>query len=213
MDRADRRRLIRAALREQVKAGHHLGSEPQMHFIVASMNKANDAIKKYGATHLISINDRGSRTFQSRLDGSRHLTVHFEDTEKYDEFDAPTLSAVQQILHFARSIPEDSTVVVNCHAGMCRSTAVALGLAAQRYGLEALEDSATKMVDQRPIACPNRLVAHLFDLALETNGELLAIAERISNKYMLESHLIQWDQGYVLPPKDAVIKTEDDEHA
>lgn len=182
-----------------------------MHFIVASMNKANDAIKKYGATHLISINDRGSRTFQSRLDRSRHLTVHFEDTEKYDEFDAPTLGAIKQILHFAKDIPEDSTVIVNCHAGMCRSTAVALGLAVQRYGLEALEASATKMVEQRPIACPNRLVAHLFDIALNTNGELLAVAERISGKYMLETHLLQWDQGYVLPPRDAVIKHSDDQ--
>lgn len=182
-----------------------------MHFIVASKTKANDVIKKYNATHLISINDRGSRTFQSRLNPDRHLTVHFEDTERYDEFDAPTLGAIQQILAFASRIPADSTVIVNCHAGMCRSTAVALGLAVQRYGLEALEASAIKMVDQRPIACPNRLVAHLFDLALGTNGEILAVAERISDKYMLDTHLKQWDEGYVLPPIEAVLKSPDDQ--
>lgn len=181
-----------------------------MHFVVASRTKANDAIKKYGATHLISINDRGSRTFQSRLDRSRHLTVHFEDTEKFDDFDAPTAGAIQQILDFAKHIPADATVIVNCHAGMCRSTAVALGLAVQRYGVEALEEMAGKMVEQRPIACPNRLVAALFDAKLETGGAILKIAERISNKYMLDTHLIQWDEGYVLPPELEWLKPSDD---
>lgn len=184
-----------------------------MHFKVSSMAKANKRIKEFEATHLISINDPPQRTFQNRLQPDKHLTVHFEDTEDYQEWQAPTLAHIRQILNFAESLPKDTNVIVNCHAGMCRSPAVALGLAAHRYGLEALPAAAIAMIEQRPSACPNRLVAHLFDLALGTNGEILKIAEDISNKYMLDTHLLQWDKGYVLPPREEVVELSDDQSA
>lgn len=180
-----------------------------MHFKIASKNSANDSIKKFGATHLISLNDPPQRTFQNRLQRNNHLTVHFEDTEDYASFNAPKLRHIREILAFGATIPRDAVVIVNCHAGMCRSTAVALGLAVQRYGVDALPRMAKAMVEQRPHACPNRLIAHLFDLALGTNGEILKIAEEISNKYMLDTHLAEWDKGYVLPPKEDLVEHTD----
>lgn len=172
-----------------------------MHFKISSMAKANKRIKAFEATHLISINDPPQRTFQNRLQPDKHLTVHFEDTEFYDEPSAPTLAHIEYILAFGATIPENETVVVNCHAGMCRSTAVALGLAVQRYGLEKLPEAAAAMIEQRPQSCPNRLVAHLMDVALGTNGEIFKIACDISDRYMIKTHLITFDQGYLLPPR------------
>lgn len=173
-----------------------------MHFKIASKNKAHDAIKKYGATHLVSINDVNSRTFQNRLPRAQHLTVLFEDTENYADPHAPILADIRRILEFASRIPKEDTVIVNCHAGMCRSTAVALGLAVQRYGVEHLDEMTAAMLEQRPQSCPNRLVAHLFDVALGTNGEILAAARKVSDRYMLDAFRDRYNKGCVLPPEE-----------
>ena len=88
----------------------------------------------------------------------------------------PTLEHIKQALSFARKT--DGPLLVHCRAGVSRSTAIALAIAADRLGA-GNEWQACKWLKQIcPKAQPNELIVFLVDQLLNSNQILMRETKR-----------------------------------
>ncbi|MDM8559620.1 hypothetical protein [Candidatus Parabeggiatoa sp. HSG14] len=78
---------------------------------------------------------------------------------------------IQDILEFTALLQSTDKLLVHCHAGVSRSTAVACGVLCQ-HGLTPIE-AVKHVVSIRPQAFPNRLILRLFDEILGLKGDLI----------------------------------------
>ena len=109
-----------------------------------------------------------------------HHREYFDDI--CDELDwgrEPRQEHIERIIHFVRSLPKNSRILVHCHAGISRSTATGMGvlMALGWNETEAQEHIITHHPDDRPL-WPNALILRHFDallgsrLAETINGHL-----------------------------------------
>lgn len=162
-------------------------------FTVCGKSEVKKTVKRFGATHLITMLDVGDRIFRPpRIPAANHLVLNFEDEEDADKWAAPTIEHARCILEFGRRLPEDARVVVHCFAGACRSTSSALALWLQANGTDKLEEGAAWLQADRPQACPNMLLARHFDELLGMEGRLLKECDQIGadtmNRWWKENH-------------------------
>jgi len=68
----------------------------------------------------------------------------------------------------------DKKLLVHCHAGVSRSTAIALAIIAERFGAGREIQALQEILRLRPEAVPNLHVVALADALLKCNGRLLA---------------------------------------
>jgi len=113
----------------------------------------------------------------------------FHDIEYKHEF-SPTQEQVNEILKWTYGIlhHENHTLLINCEAGISRSTAIALSVMAQ-HGMPPSE-AMKYLLKIRPLAHPNRLMLKYADWYLGFNGELIAIGEEIRNGHEFH-HLLE----------------------
>lgn len=106
-------------------------------------------------------------------DPKNHCLELFHDAEITDGkgFVLPEEAHIKRILQFTSKIEDDDNVLVHCHAGLCRSTAVAF-LALIQHGETAVK-AMEKVIDVRSQAWPNMLIVELGDIELKMNGELI----------------------------------------
>lgn len=110
--------------------------------------------------------------------GEGHQKFLFDDleSEKHESHrpghrHAPTMRDIMNVLVFTDTFTDDDRVLIHCHGGKCRSTAVAM-LALVQHGMD--HDEAIAMVTEaRPILWPNKLIIRLGDIALGQNGALI----------------------------------------
>ncbi|MGY3581921.1 putative protein tyrosine phosphatase [Bradyrhizobium sp. USDA 4341] len=128
---------------------------------------------------IISIEDVGAEEgrsfrFPDQLQRARpaHLRLVFDDIDEAAEgYVGPNTEQVRQALAFARE-HHDQRLLVHCHSGQCRSTAIALGAIAERFGPGREADAIATILRIRPIAAPNLLVLEHVDRELGRNGAL-----------------------------------------
>jgi len=94
------------------------------------------------------------------------------------EFKLATLEQIQDILEFTAPLQEGNRLLVHCHAGISRSTAVACGILCQ-HGLSPRE-ALKQVILLRPTAFPNRYIISLFDQLLDLKGELIEAVDNIN---------------------------------
>lgn len=82
-----------------------------------------------------------------------------------------TSNEMKDILEFTRSLKSTDKLLVHCHAGISRSTAVACGVLCQ-HGLTPTE-AVKRVLFIRPIAFPNKHILTLFDELLGLSGQLV----------------------------------------
>ena len=156
-----------------------------MQTIVTHKNAVHKMAKRTQPTHWLCILDPDDRIFITpRLEELTTLHCRFDDEIEPDHPRAPTKRDVERILSWGRQIPSSATVLINCAAGISRSTASALLLMVQETG--DIEDSARKLVAQRPEACPNPVIAQYGDDLLGMRGELFKRSEQIAEARMSE---------------------------
>lgn len=149
-------------------------------FIVCSKSGVKKAVKQIQATHLLSTLDVGDRIYRPWAIHPRdHLQLNFDDEEDATKTYAPQLWHAESILAWGTRLPEDARVVVHCLAGQCRSTVVGLALFLQANGVHKLDDARSWLLDHRPTACPNLLLAQYFDQLLNLEGQFVALCEGI----------------------------------
>jgi predicted protein tyrosine phosphatase len=144
---------------------------------VLSLAEARAAWTDFDA--IISIEDVGAeegRSFRFPEQFARacpsHLRLVFDDIDEACEgYIGPTADQIQQALVFARE-HRDQRLLVHCHSGQCRSTAIALGVVAERLGPGREAESVATILRIRPIAAPNLLALEYVDRELGRNGAL-----------------------------------------
>jgi len=91
-----------------------------------------------------------------------------------------TAEQIQDILEFTASLQSKDKLLVHCHAGISRSTAVACGILCQ-HGLSP-KLAIKHVLSIRPQAFPNKYILTLFDEILGFKGQLV---EDISQEFGL----------------------------
>lgn len=96
--------------------------------------------------------------------------------ESESKYRFPSKEMVARTLEFAKSITKEDKVLIHCHAGISRSTAMAIATAVQ-FGLDP--ERAIKWVEEvRPQLFPNALIIKYADEILEQNGALWEAYEK-----------------------------------
>ncbi len=118
------------------------------------------------------------------ITGAEHLfesfRPHIRLELKFDDvhipsihYVAPTHEDIERILDFGKTLTENDTLLVHCHAGISRSTAAAALILFQAYP----EIPANKIFDRigkiRPIAYPNTLILELGGYILGRQKEIM----------------------------------------
>lgn len=113
------------------------------------------------------------------LPRSHYLQFYFHDSDNTEEPEyetdchtvIPTKHHIERILAFSSTFTEDDRILVHCHAGISRSSAVAIAVFAQ-HGREPFEAfyAAERVC---PEMYPNRLILQHADELLSQNGNLV----------------------------------------
>jgi predicted protein tyrosine phosphatase len=83
---------------------------------------------------------------------------------------------IQQIITLAQELQSVSgRVLIHCEAGVSRSSAAALIMYACWFGPGQEDEAMVRVLDQRPIAMPNRRMVELADRLLDRKGSLVAV--------------------------------------
>lgn len=150
--------------------------------VVGTLSDAKSNYRHFQA--VISIEDVG---FDAGLrippsEKTDHLVLSFDDIE-YSSVNGRSAQEkhLRYALEFARK-HEDNMLYIHCHAGQCRSPAIALAVIADRMGpgREAEAVDALKVV--RRWATPNKLVVELADKVLGRKGALVEALNAGGNK-------------------------------
>ena len=151
---------------------------------VGSKSQARNLVRTHNATHWISLLDHDDTHPQmDRQDHVSRLLLNCDDQLKATDPHAPTRNQVQQILDFTRNLT-DATIVVNCFAGVARSTATALAILVQHHG--SIDHAINLLRADRPQAMPNPVISKFADDILGLNGKLFAAAEKMAQTRVLQ---------------------------
>ena len=106
-----------------------------------------------------------------RTNAVPQLVLQFHDIDMTMlDYIEPEPEHVQQALTFAREA--DGPLLVHCRAGVSRSTAIALAIAADRLGAGNERQACEWLWETYPQAQPNRLVVFLADETLKCQQSL-----------------------------------------
>lgn len=152
---------------------------------VCGRNDVSEYTSKHDVTHIVSIKDKdtGKSAFFHPHRKVEILKAEFDDVED-SRPSAPKYDDIQRILDWTKNLTDNDVLLVHCEAGISRSTAIALSVLVQHNGKEAINDCVDALIDVRPHAGPNCLIAQFADLILNCKGLLLKAAEDINLKYM-----------------------------
>jgi len=106
-------------------------------------------------------------------DGVPELSLAFNDIDYApDDFDSPTCEHLMSALNFARAHAVEALMVC-CHAGVSRSTAVALAIIADRLEPGDERNAVDALLLLRPQAKVNLLLLDYADRILMRDGRLV----------------------------------------
>jgi predicted protein tyrosine phosphatase len=150
------------------------------------------------ATHTVSVVDpefiKHPITLPIAKKGALLQRYYFHDITKNDFLlflKYPKLAEPKQIrdiLEFTAPLQSADKLLVHCHAGISRSTAVACGILCQ-HGLSPHE-AIQYVLSIRPQANPNPHVLKIFDKVLGFKGELVTAAIEEVDKFQREKTVL-----------------------
>jgi predicted protein tyrosine phosphatase len=148
---------------------------------VCAITKVDETISQCGAKHLLTLLS-GDTQFvcPQSIATANHLLLTFNDiVEEREGLVAPGLKHVESLLRFVRQWDRSSPLVINCFAGVSRSTAAAYIAAAALSPDRAEDELAATLRRLSPTATPNlRLIRHA-DKLLQRKGRMISAIEAI----------------------------------
>jgi predicted protein tyrosine phosphatase len=123
-------------------------------------------------TFLISIGEAHNAEPPGYENVRHKLRLLFADSS--DPLSGPTEEVVQQIIDVARRLAQQGgRVVAHCEAGVSRSAAAAVITYAVALGPGREWEAVHRVLQQRPIARPNRRMIEIADDLLDLRGDLV----------------------------------------
>lgn len=124
------------------------------------------------ATHCVSLVD--PKTLPDiKTHPNRHI-VGMSDVNLVNASRTPPRPGqIRDVFEFTKNLTDTDRVLVHCHAGVSRSTAMAIGILCQ-HGM-APEQALKHIQGVRPQLWPNTLIIGYIDEILGLNGELLRV--------------------------------------
>lgn len=142
---------------------------------VGSLSQARRAKHRFDA--VLTLEDPAARTghrLRIQPGGPAHLVLRFEDADREEYgFATATESQVETAMAFGRTHAGRS-LLVHCHHGVGRSTALAIAILADRMGPGSEASAIEQVVEQRRglVVTPNLVVIAHADRLLGRNGAL-----------------------------------------
>ncbi len=137
------------------------------------MTSYPDISQVYGVGYSAAIN---KTMFAFKVDGLSSARSILESKWPTLSDPHPTLEMVCQILDFTADLTDEDRVLVNCHLGQTRSSAIMIGILMQ-HGMEA-RDAFAAVLEARPAMMPNVLFCEHIDTYFALNGELRELATK-----------------------------------
>lgn len=157
------------------------GRERRMMIYVCSMTKVGETVQAAGAARLVTLLNGGTPFERPALiEPANHLFLSMNDIlDEHPEMVAPSHEHVETLLGFVRGWDRAAPLVINCFAGISRSTAAAYITTAALNPSRDEAELAQTLRRLSPSATPNaRLVRHA-DAILGRNGRMVAAIEAI----------------------------------
>lgn len=139
-----------------------------------------NALERHGEFDAVISIENADRNLVSLIvdDGRPHLTLRFNDID-FD--DGTALSVTSQHLESALNFymdlillkGDEHRLLIHCHAGRCRSPAIALLLIAWKMGAGRENEAVERIIKLVPNAAVNLQVLRLADDLLLRNGSLI----------------------------------------
>lgn len=149
---------------------------------VSSRSQVSKITSRVGATHVLSLCDPGKRPWFHPSTPSQNCKLFvFEDTINPEYDRSPKKEQIEEILDWAKNLPNDAVLLVHCEAGISRSTAAALAILVQYHGNDNISRCVDLLIGVRPEASPNPLILKYADQLLACNGKLVEAGEKIVN--------------------------------
>lgn len=153
-----------------------------MQVFVSDLEHARTVAIDNGVTHIVSLLDPGHDVDHGL--NAEHFVMQFEDAMDAETSGAPTVKQVQIVLDWVRAnTNSQSRLLVHCHGGVSRSTAMAVAILIQSGS--SVENAIAEIRRQRPVFCPNNLISEFADRILGMDGQLHAACEREANRHIL----------------------------
>lgn len=128
---------------------------------ICAKNQVRKTVKRFEATHLISLVDPHDRMPRPhRIERGNHLVMNFDDVADPDLPDAPQREHLVRAIQWAERLPETARLVVHCAAGVSRSTALSCALL--RCSMRE-QDAMAYVLHVRPEAQPNALMMQYLE--------------------------------------------------
>lgn len=157
-----------------------------MKVYVSSRSQVSKVTSKVGATHVLSLLDPGKRPWLHPSTPTQNWKLFiFEDVIEPEYDRAPTMEHVENILAWAKQLPDDAILLVHCEAGVSRSTAAALAILVQHHGVDQIDRCVDLLFGVRPESAPNPLIAKYADKILNCNGKLITAAQKLNDNKLL----------------------------
>lgn len=151
-----------------------------MNIIVTSKFDVELAYFEHQTTHIISILDHDEEFYlPSYISKENWKRFNCSDTHDLGNSKAPTKKLVKEILDWAKELPEYANLLVHCYAGISRSTAVAMAIMIQKYGVRSIDHAINHISGMRRVCAPNKLITQYADELLECDGEFHSKAQSL----------------------------------
>jgi predicted protein tyrosine phosphatase len=143
---------------------------------VCPLARVDETISKVGAQRIISLLSAGTMMERpTAIRDGAHLLINMHDiAEAQDGMTLPGREHVERILDFAQGWNRNEPLVVNCYAGVSRSTATAYLLAAALSPTRDETELAQTLRRLSPTATPNPRIIALADAILGRGGRMVS---------------------------------------
>ena len=132
---------------------------------------------------IITIEDTNIKEpFRVDSDGPEQLVLRFDDISvPMEGFVEPEEKHVQAALRFGHRIAKETggSILIHCHAGISRSSALALAIIAQRLGKGKEEEAIHQLEMINPNCRPNKSLVWMTDELLGRNRKLYDTAYKM----------------------------------
>ena len=122
---------------------------------------------------IITIEDTTIREpFRVQTDEPKQLILRFDDiNQPMDDYVVPQMSHIKRALDFSDKI-DGGSLLVHCHAGISRSSAIALAVIAKKLGSGKEQEAVNTLEYINPNCRPNKSIVEMTDELLERDGKL-----------------------------------------